>query len=39
MESQDSRKTMGVKTKTFLARDKAIKGNSQCKDDKYMCTT
>jgi hypothetical protein len=23
----------------FLARDKAIKSNSQCKDDQYTCTT
>jgi hypothetical protein len=22
----------------FLARDKAIKSNSQCKDDQYICT-
>ena len=23
----------------FLARDKAIKSNSQCKDDQYICAT
>jgi hypothetical protein len=36
MESQKSRKTMGVKANTFLARDKAIKSNSQSKDDQYI---
>jgi hypothetical protein len=35
MESQESRKTMGVKANTFLARDKAIKSNSQSEDDQY----
>jgi hypothetical protein len=28
---------MGAKTNTFLARDKATKSNSQCKDDQYTC--
>jgi hypothetical protein len=36
MESQESRKTMGIKTNTFLGRDKIIKSNSQYKDDQYI---
>jgi hypothetical protein len=36
METQESRKTMGVKTNTFLTRDKAIESNSQCTDDQYI---
>jgi hypothetical protein len=39
MESQESRKTMGVKANIFLARDKAIKSDSQCKDDQYIYHT
>jgi hypothetical protein len=35
MEPEESQKTMRVKTNTFLARDKAITSNSQCKDDQY----
>jgi hypothetical protein len=36
METQVSRKTTGAKANTFLARDKAIESNSQCKYDQYI---
>jgi hypothetical protein len=39
MEAQESQKKTGVRTNTLFPKDKAIKSNSQSKDDQYNYTT